>query len=225
MSAELQMSTAADAVEFPYRAVSRAAIASLFFFVLALPGLIPTFAPMLFLAVVGLGAAIVGVRAIRNYPEEYSGRGLATFGMAANALLLVGGLCLHTYIYLTEVPDGYTRIPFYELQQPENGPDMPTAFAADIDGENIFIKGYIHPSSGSGLLRQFILVPDLGTCCFGGQPKSSDMIEVTLTGGKSAEGSMMKRKLAGKFILNRIPQKKTDFDNIVYYRLKANFVK
>ena len=85
---------------------------------------------------------------------------------------------MHTYIYLTEVPEGYTRVHFYELQQEAGGPDQPTEKAFEIDGQPIFLKGYIHPSSGSGLLKRFILVPDLGTCCFGGQPKSSDMIEV-----------------------------------------------
>ncbi|TWU42704.1 DUF3299 domain-containing protein [Novipirellula artificiosorum] len=219
------MSTADDAVDFPYRAVNRPAIASVFFFILALPGLIPTFAPMLVLAFVGLGTALVGARAIRRYPNEYSGGGLAMFGMIANLSLLIGGSSLHAYIFMTEVPEGYQRVPFYQLQQPDEGPDFPTEFATGIDGEDVFIKGYIHPSSGSGLLRQFILVPDLGTCCFGGQPKSTAMIEVTLAGGKSVEGGMIKRKLAGKFTVNRVPHKKTDFDNIVFYRLKADQVR
>ena len=222
---DLQMSATNEAVDFPYRAISRAAIVSVVFFVLALPGLIPTFAPMLVLTLIGIGCGLIGLRAIRRYPNEFSGRLLAKFGIIANTTLLVAGVAMHTYIYLTEVPEGYARIPFYELQQPDGGPDVPTQYAVDIDGEQVFIKGYIHPSSGSGLLRQFILVPDLGTCCFGGQPKSSDMIEVTLTGGKSVKAGLTKRKLAGKFAVNRIPAKLTDFDNNVLYRLRANHAK
>ncbi|WP_442509572.1 DUF3299 domain-containing protein [Novipirellula sp. SH528] len=225
MSAELQMSSSSDAVEFPYRAVSRAAIASVVFFVLAFPGLIPTFSPLLILTAVGLAAGLVGLRAIKQFPDEYSGLALAKFGVIANALLLIGGIGLHTYIYLTEVPDGYTRIPFYELQQPSGMPDIPTRFAYDIDGDKVFLKGYIHPASGGGALRQFILVPDLGTCCFGGQPKSSDMIEVTVTNGKNVKAGLTKRKLAGKFQLNRAPQKLTDFDNNIFYRIKADQVR
>ena len=132
---------------------------------------------------------------------------------------------MHTYIYLTEVPEGYTRVHFYELQQEGSRPDQPTEKALEINGQSVFLKGYIHPSSGSGLLKRFILVPDLGTCCFGGQPKSSDMIEVTLSGSQTAKAGMTKKKLAGTFMLNQLPQRVTDFDNTVFYRLKVDQVR
>ena len=55
------MSSTGEAVDFPYRAVSRAAIASVVFAILALPGFVPTFAPLLALAFVGLAAGLVGL--------------------------------------------------------------------------------------------------------------------------------------------------------------------
>ncbi len=219
------MSSANEAVDFPYRALSRSAVASLIFAVLALPGLLETFAPMLFLALLGIAAALVGLRSIRRYPNEYSGQQLATISLLACLVILFGGLARHTYIYLTEVPEGYERIHFYTLQQEQDLPDTPTQAAVDINGKPIFIKGYIHPSSGGGMLRQFILVPDLGTCCFGGQPRSSDMIEVTLLGGQTVKAGMTRRKLAGKFTLNQVPRQVTDFDNIIFYRLRADIAK
>ena len=225
MSAELQMTASDDAVDFPYRAMSRGAIASIIFSGLALPGLIPTFEPLIALSLIGVAAATVAIRSIRRYPDEFSGMSLAKFGLVANVLLLVGGTALHSYIYMTEVPDGYTRIPFYKLQMPEPTPDAPTELAIDVDGKQVFIKGYVHPSSGGGRLRQFVMVPDLGTCCFGGQPRSSDMIEVTLTGGQTIASGMTRRKVAGKFTLNRIAQSLSDFDNVVFYRLRADQVK
>lgn len=220
------MSSASDVADFPYRAVSRSAIASLVFLFLAAPGLIPTFEPLLVLTLVAIGAAVVSLRAIRRFPNEYSGKGLAMFSLVASLILLIGGVSMHTYIYMTEVPDGYERAPFYRLQQPSEATvDQPTEFAVEIDGKKVFMKGYIHPSSGGGMLRQFILVPDLGTCCFGGQPKSSDMIEVTLTGGKAVKAGMTRRKLGGKFKLNSGPQKVTDFDNNVFYRMRVDYMK
>ncbi len=111
------------------------------------------------------------------------------------------------------------------LQQPDNGPIGPTEKAVAISGEPVFLKGYIHPSSGSGLLKNFILVPDLGTCCFGGQPKSSDMIEVNLIGGQTTKAGFRKKKLAGTFKVNQAPQKVTDFDNNVFYRMKVDQIK
>ena len=203
MSAELQMSSASDAVEFPYRALSRSAIASLIFTLLALPGLVPTFEPMLLLSLLGIASAGVALRAIRRYPNEYSGTPLATFGLVACLVILVGGSAMHTYIYLTEVPEGYDRVQFYKLQQDQDRPDGPTELAVEIDGKPVFIKGYIHPSSGGGMLRQFILVPDLGTCCFGGQPRSSDMIEVTLLGGQTVKAGHDATKAGRQIHLKR----------------------
>lgn len=216
---------AADPAAFPYRALSRGAIASIIFAVVALPGLVPVFSPLLALAPLGMVAAVIGLRSIRRYPQEFSGAALARFGLLANAVVFFGGVGLHSYIYLTEVPEGYTRVAFYELQSPTGSPSGPTDKAIAIDGESIFLKGYIHPSSGSGMLRQFILVPDLGTCCFGGQPDSNDMIEVTLSGGQTAKAGLIKKKLAGTFRLNRAPVEITDFDNPVYYQLRVDQIR
>lgn len=220
MAPNPQMSAVADEVDFPYRALSRSAITAAVLFALSLLGLIPTFEPMLALAILGLAFALLAVRSIRSYPNEFSGLALAKLAMIGNLVVLVSGVSMHTYIYLTEVPPGHIRVPFSQLKF-EAEPDRPTAAAMELDGKDVFIKGYIHPSSGGGMLRQFVLVGDLGTCCFGGQPKSSEMIEVTLTGGETVKGGMTRRKLAGKFTLNKIPQKQTDFDNAVFYRLKG----
>lgn len=221
MSAEIQMSLAEDAVEFPYRAMSTQAIASVVFAILAAIGGF-FFWPVLGLAVIGMTVAFFGLRQIVRFPDEFDGKAIAQVGIALNLVVLLGFSAMHTYIYLTEVPEGYTRVQFYDLQQPAGGPDRPTDAALQISGDAIFLKGYIHPSSGSGLLKRFILVPDLGTCCFGGQPKSSDMIEVTLTDGQSTKAGMTKKKLAGIFTVNNAPKKLTDFDNNVFYRFKVD---
>ena len=220
-------SVGTDAVDFPYKAISRGAVIAIVMGVMAIPGMIAEFAPLLALCILGLIAAIFGLRSIRRYPEEFSGRGLALAGLALNAVLLCGGVAVHTYTYMTEVPEGFTRVKFYELQQDSLGNNVqrPTEKAIEVHNQDIFLKGYIHPSSGSGLLKRFILVPDLGTCCFGGQPESSDMVEVTLSGGQSTIANMRKKKLAGKFKVNQAPQSLNDFDNSVFYRLRAEQVK
>lgn len=214
-------------VEFPYKAISRGAVIAIVMAVLALPGLVPEFAPLLALCLIGIVAALVAIRSIRRYPEEFSGLSLAKGGLVFNALLLSCGVGMHTYTYLTEVPEGYTRVKFHELQQDDlaNKIQRPTEKAVEVHNQDIFLKGYIHPSSGSGLLKHFILVPDLGTCCFGGQPDSSDMVEVTLSAGQSTEANLRKKKLAGKFRVNQAPQSLTDFDNAVFYRLRADQIK
>lgn len=222
-SSDLQM-TSAETVEFPYRALSSAAITSIIFAIFALV-MGYFFWPTLGLAVVGFVVGLSALRKISRFPEEFDGKQLAIGGMVLNLAVLAVGSGIHIYEYMTEVPEGYKRVQFYALQQEGEGPDMPTEAALEIDGENIFLKGYIHPASGNGLLKRFILVPDLGTCCFGGQPKSSDMIEVTLHGGQTTKAGLIKKKLAGEFKLNRAPQKLTDFDNTVFYRMKVDQIK
>ena len=226
MSVEIQMTSTDDSVDFPYRTVSRAAVVSVFFALLSAIGLIPMFEPMLALGLIAIIAGIIGLRAVQQFPEEYSGRPLAMFGLIAAAIIVIGGASMHRYIYLTEVPDGYERVPFYQLQYGDGqGPDQPTKLAFDINGKPVFIKGYVHPSSGGGMLRQFVLVPDLGTCCFGGQPKSSDMIQVKLMGGQTIKAGLQRRKLAGTFTLSPAAQDLTDFDNHVFYKMRADKVK
>ena len=225
MSAEIQMTSTGEEAHFPYRAMSSTAISSVVFAILGV--LAGTFFwPGLGLCFVGLIVGFLGYRQIRRYPAEFDGIGIATAGIALNLIALVGGTAMHSYIYLTEVPDGYTRVHFYELQQDASvRVDQPTEKAVEINGDSIFLKGYIHPSSGSGLLKRFILVPDLGTCCFGGQPKSSDMIEVTLDGGQATKAGLTKKKLAGTFILDQGARKLTDFDNAVFYRMKVDIIR
>ena len=222
----LSSSTDGD-VDFPYKAISRGAVIAIVLAVLAVPGLLQDFSPLLALTLLGIVAALMALRAIRRYPDEFSGRGLAKAGLIVNFLLLTGGIALHTYTYLTEVPEGYTRVKFHELQQAgsDKATDQPTEKAISVHGQDVFLKGYIHPSSGSGLLKHFILVPDLGTCCFGGQPDSSDMVEVTLRSGQTTTANLRKKKLAGKFMVTPAPQSMTDFENAVFYRMRVEQIK
>ena len=209
--------------DFPYRAISRSAVASVVLFFAALIGWLLW--PALVLAVVGLIMGIWAIRSIRAYPEEFSGSEIAKFGLIANAVLLVTAIGYHSYVYATEVPDGYTRVQFYDLQPGDGRGDSPTEVAREMSGEQIFLKGYIHPTSGSGQLKRFILVPDMGTCCFGGQPKSTDMVDVTLGGGQTITSNVLKKRLAGKFYVLPVSQKIPGFDNGLFYRFKVDIIR
>ena len=208
--------------DFPYRAISKSAIAALVLFVLSLVGWLA--APVLAFAAVGMFVAFFAIRAIKAYPNEFSGMALAKFALLANAVCFFGGIGYHAYIYVTEVPEGYTRVHFWELQQPDGAVDVPTERAVEVNGGDIFLKGYVHPASGNGMLRRFIMVPDLGTCCFGGQPKSSDMIDVTLNDGQTLQNNKLKKKLAGRFLVTA-PGKKQGFDNGIFYQFRVDKIR
>lgn len=194
----------ADAYE-SYRTLSKAAVGSFLLLMVGLMGLIS--APLLILPALGILCGVWAWRNLRRYPDELSGRPLATIGVIGSTLVLVAGAVWHIHEYVTEVPDGYLRISFDDLQpkggvSPTGEPQIPT----ELDGQRVFVKGYVHPGVASlGYNRTFILVPDMGTCCFGGQPKLTDMIEVTIQDPKGIKYSLRKQKLGGVLrVTNRI---------------------
>ena len=76
-----------------------------------------------------------------------------------------------------------------------------------------------------GKVNHFILVPDMGTCCFGGQPKPTDMIEVFVPDGKDRVAYSPRRiKLAGTFYLADVPTKSLGLNN-VWYHMEIDQVK
>ena len=211
-----------DELYQPYRSVSKMAVISLLLTVFALTGLL--FPALLSAAFVAVLLGFLGLRNLRRYPDELTGKTAATLGIVGGALLLIGGSAMHTYIYMTEVPEGYQRISFGDLQPRDEG-SMPT-LPFELDGKRVFVKGYVHPGvSDMGEIRNFILVPDMGTCCFGGQPKLSDMIEVTIVGEHGLRYAQRKRKLAGTFhVTNRLKKVVGGLDG-GFYELEADYAR
>lgn len=206
-----------------YRSTSRAAVIAL---VLAILGLSAFTAPWLvILPLLSVFAGIVGLNAIKKFPDELLGKPLAFAGILISSITLVVAPAYHGYIYATEVPEGYTRVSFFTLMADKGQPDVPTNDAMQWNGQQIFIKGYVHPSSMSSYeAKKFVIVPDLGTCCFGGQPPLTHMIEVTLTGDQYAHKDFYKKRLAGKFTVNSY-LKPIDGLQGVYYQLRADILK
>ena len=142
--------------------------------------------------------------------------------------MFFGGTGWHTYVYLTEVPEGYARTGFWELQPDPDYPELPVSKKSlELSGKPIFIKGYMHPGVASrGRVDHFILVPDMGTCCFGGDPKSTDMIEVRVPAvGNRVAYARRQIKLAGKFDVTQIGSRSLEMKNPVWYRLEVDQVR
>jgi len=202
-------STFGDEMEMqPYRALSRSAVISV---VLALIGLLGyLFEPMLVVAAAGFVMGLIGLQAIRKYPLEYSGRGAALFGIVMSATIFVTGAVLHVYVYCTEVHKGYERISFSQLQPDYvNEPDKPIpSRALELSGKKVFVKGYTHKFIQSmGKVDHFILVPDLGECCFGDKvTKPTHMIEVKIVNPQYRVSYALRRlKIHGTFHATEIP--------------------
>lgn len=225
----------------PYRAVCRSAVLAVVLMGLGLPLVVLAAVSATIVVgdavplgtvggVLGLAAAWLGWsagRTIRRYPTECTGARLARSGLWGGLLLAAFGFSLAGYTHVTEVPEGYQRVGFWELQPDPEQPELPISpRALELAGQRIFIKGYMHPGVASmGRVDRFILVPDMGTCCFGGQPKPTDMIEVYVPDPSRRVAYAPRRiKLAGVFQLTDRPTQSLGLSG-VWYHLVADDVR
>lgn len=206
-----------------YRALSASAVVSC---VLGLLSVL-AFADW-WLGAIPLLAIITGVvayRRIKAAPDEYTGLNLAKVGMVLGVLFWLAGSSWLSYVYATEVPDGYARISYRQLQPADNEPEgVIPAEAQSLDGKRVFIKGYIYPPPGSPpFVTHFLLVRDKGDCCFGGNPKITDRILVDLAPPGKLEYNPSLHAVAGTFRID--PGRAVDADGAVLYRLEADYAK
>jgi len=205
-----------------YRALSVLAVASCVLGLLS----IATFLSwaLIVIPVLGLLMGAFALLRIRANPTELTGQTIAWAGIALSLAFMSGGAGYLTYDYVTEVPPGYARLNYAELQPDPDKPGevFPPAIQAR-DGEQVFIKGYIYPGKQTSGIKQFVLCRDNGDCCFGGQPKLTDRILVTLKGPLSLEYSTRIKRLAGTFRVE--PGRATDGLEGVIYHLDADYLK
>ncbi len=203
----------ADAPE-QYRALSTAAVAALIFGLLSLTALLDTW--MVVVPIVGICWGLIALRQIHARPAELTGAGLAVCGLALSTVLLFAGPAWVYYSEMSRVPPGHQIIDYDVLQPNPNtlGEPFPKS-AAELNGKPVFIKGFVYAGNQSEELKKFMLVRDAGTCCFGGNPKTTDRIVVSL----ADKGGMLYTKqvvaVAGVF---RVA---TDVPGVYYYLDRA----
>lgn len=228
MSATLE-STQPDDLEFDgYRALCSSAAVSIAAGALSLTAFLDWRLAMI--PAIGIMMGLHALWRIRQLPEELTGAGVATAGIALSALLWIGGWSFIGYTYATEVPEGYERIGYAQLQ-PEGGgaisaddatPELP-ASAQALDGKRVFIKGYMYPGPRDSRITSFVLVRDNGTCCFGGPtPKLTDMIEVTTVDSLQLNYTRRTLAVAGTF---HVATGSVEGLGRVLYKLDADYAK
>lgn len=212
-------------LDISYRTVSKAAVASCFFVILgALCVLISKL--LVVIPLIGFALALIGLSGINKYPEEMMGRPVAKFGLIGSLVVFLGGTFFHVYDYLTEVPEGYDRISFRMLKDDDDTPLPFSEQAEALDGQKVFLKGFVRPGNKRKNLKDFILVGDFGSCCFGGSPKITDVVAISIQGDERINYSFRVRKIAGVFRLNR-EAALTDENDVprVFYTIEADIVK
>ena len=217
-----------DAPELQYRAVSGLAVFSLVIAVLSLPCLLlPIELGFLFIGGSLLAAVlgIIAIRAIRQRPEELLGSSVAWCGMLLGIVTFLAAVGSTIYVTATEVPEGYTRVNFYELSPNRKSPGMPfSKKALELDGKRVYIKGYTAPGDQKYGLKQFTLVRDLGSCCFGGTPEPTHMMSVTFLNNLSINYGYGQRGVGGILRVDKDPRL-SKLGGMTYFRLEADHLR
>ncbi len=198
-----------------YRALSAHAVAS---FVLGMMSPLAFFG-LLFvvICVLGILCGIYAQMKIASRRMELTGSGLAAAGIALSATCLLGSVGYAMYVYRTEVPEGFSRI-FYSQLEPEPGEVVP-ASAKERTGEKVFIKGYIFPDSRKNGIKTFLLCRDKEQCCFGGNPIITDRIQVTLSDPHRLTFTDRMVKVWGKFRFEAVNNSVGDTQGGVFYHI------
>ena len=207
--------------EFAYRPITIWAPVSIFLGICGSAAMLTPIALSICLAAVLV--ALLGMWEIRRNEGEVGGKRLSQIGLSLGLLFLLGAGGMHGYEYATEVPEGYSRVSFNWLSNQgmvfENGIARPTEDVAKLDGQKIYIKGYMYPRQQRHGLKQFVLCKDNGDCCFGGQPKPTDMIAVEMQGGMSVE--LLEQQLVGVAGVFRASTQTTQGDLTAVYKLEG----
>ena len=205
-----------------YRAISGAAIAA---------AAVAVVSPVAFfswwLAAVPLVGAVLATVALRDIAARQpllTGRTLAIAALVCSLLLLAASVAAHAHEYATELPEGFVRLSYADLQPAEGeaATHVPDAARA-MDGRDVLLKGYIYPGKQQHGLVQFLLVRDQGDCCFGGNPKITDRVLVQLADPAGIDFTPKLTKVAGRFRVQ--PAGTADIAGGVLYHLDAASVR
>lgn len=206
-----------------YRSLSTSAVASL------IVGLLSTAAildwSLVAIPLIGIALSTFALLKVRRQRDELSGEALARAGLILSLLFAVLGPARLTYEFVTEVPDGYERVSYADLQpDPAQAGQLVPPAALQLEGKKVFIKGYIYPGREKNGIREFLLVRDQGDCCFGGNPTITDRIQVKLTPPLKLSFQSRLHKVAGIF---HVSPSDTTLDGArggVFYHLEADYV-
>ncbi|GAA4435293.1 DUF4190 domain-containing protein [Bremerella cremea] len=205
-----------------YRSVSSLAVTSLLLSVVSLVMLLAiVLAPV---AIAGIVLGICAVSAIRKNRETLTGSRMAIAGIVISTFALVAGSSRYVYDEYLSLPEGYEVVAFGLLQQSDQSLTQPVPDSAlALDGKQVLLRGYIYPHAQKTGLTRFVMVPDFDTCCFGGQPKLTDMVEVRLADPLTVDFSFSRRKIGGTLRVHPDLKKIEDLTG-VFYELEADYV-
>jgi len=201
---------------YQYRALSSGAVVALVLGLLSLLAMTDYW--LVAVPIVGVVWGVVALRQIRARPEELTGRGMAWAGLVLSSVLIPVGPAWVYYQEVSPVPPGYQWISYDALQpDPKVIGEVVPHSAADLSSQKVYIKGYVYAGSEAAGIQKFVLCRDAGTCCFGGNPKLTDRIVVSLANPSGMIYTKQPVRVAGTFRLS--PPQRIGTVGLAFYHL------
>ena len=181
--------------EFNYRPVPILAPVTLFFGACSLIAFLANVVGA-FIGLFGIVTGVICLLIIRRANGEMGGKTISKIGLGLSVLCFSAGFLLHWHNYSTEVPEGFQRVHFpSEISKKgfvfENGIRKLHPDVAKLEGKKVFLKGFMYNTMETTGLDKFLMLKDNGKCCFGGDPKPTDMIWIEMQGIKVDKHDVM----------------------------------
>ena len=164
-----------------YRAIGSLSITSFVFGLLSFLSFFSWF--LLLVPVLGLLFGVLAARKIIAMPGVVGGLRLTIAGMTLSFAFGCLGLWWQYYSYHYMTPPGYTELTFIDIAAGPNGA-VPKDIVA-LDGQNVFMTGYMYPQKLQEGIEKFGLVRTRTTSGFGGATLDpTDMVIVEIKTGE-----------------------------------------
>ncbi len=177
----------------------------------------------LFLPVLGVLLGATGLANLMRVEGARVGVYLSWTGIGLSLLLGIGMYGLSVYCYYHMTPAGYLLIDYSSLES--NDPNNPFPEAAkQLEGERIFIRGYMYSGRQQTGLKSFVMSRDNGVCqyCLP-NPKITDQVFVELAGGREASYTTRLIGVGGVFSMKQDDPKKK-YGGVVYH-IEADYLR
>jgi len=177
----------------------------------------------LFLPLTGI---LLGAAALVNFARAEGARVgvyLSCAGIGLSLLLGVGLYGLSVYRYYHMTPPGYLLVDYNLLES--NDPNKPFPDTAlELEGQRVFVRGYMYSSRQQTGLRSFVMSRDNGVCpyCLP-NPKITDQVFVELAGDREAAYTTRLIGVGGVFSV-KLDDPKKKYGGVVYH-IEADYLR
>jgi len=204
--------------EDQYRAIGSLSVTTFVFGLLSFAALFSGF--LLIVPVLGLLFGTLSARKIIAMPTVMGGLRLTVAGMILSFLFGCIGIWWQYYSYYNYAPPGYLERTFYDFAAGSS--DAIPNEIVQLDGQKVFVRGYMYPQKLEKGIEKFALVEKLTSSSFAGaMPHPTDMILVEIKTGEKIDYRAKPIRIGGTLHVRR----DYDYQEKNPYTIEADIVR